>query len=201
MTVKIQAPLAFVDTETTGLNPDVHEVWELAIIKRVGSVDVETVYQVQPGRLADAEPKALEIGRFHERMVVPGGSKCAVVRPAVEPGTADRAEPIGLDALRQQVTGLLRGAVLVGSNTQFDATFIRKLLGRPATPPWHYRPVNALELAAGRVMATGGEINVPWRSYDVSRAVGVEPPPPAAAHAALVDARWARDVFDSVVAL
>lgn len=85
--------LAFVDTETTGLDPDRHEIWEVALIVReevepepreiierdgpeiVGRtlesqprrmIDTEYVWQL-PVDLARADLIALNIGRFHER--------------------------------------------------------------------------------------------------------------------------------------
>lgn len=185
--------VVFIDTETTGLNPDTHEIWELAIIKRVmdgdRTTDVEAVYQIRPDMVL-ADHKALEIGRFHDRFVVPGTAKCAIV------GADDRAEPIGLDALRYQVGGLLKDATLVGSNPSFDATFTRKLLGRPPRVPWHYRVVDVIDLAAGALLAHGVPVNLPWKSEEISRMMNVEPPQGDARHSALGDARWVRDLFD-----
>lgn len=189
--------IAFVDTETTGLNPDTHEVWELAIIKRVPtgdrSTDVEVVYQIRPD-LVLADDKALEIGRFHDRFRAPPPTKCAIV-------DGENVEPISVDSLRYQVSRLLQGATMVGSNPAFDATFIRKLLGRPATVPWNYRTMDVATLAAGFLVGRGTPHwtrSLPLSSRLMSEAVGVAPPPPGVAHAALADARWARDVWDAV---
>ena len=77
--------------------------------------------------------------------------------------------------------------------------------------PWHYRPIDIATLAAGYRYgqaasgAYGGDFTfptdypqVPYRSYELSRAVGVEPPAKAEAHTALGDARWAKAVYDAV---
>lgn len=186
--IKIKAPLVFIDTETTGLDLDRHEVWEIAIIQRMpDGPDVETVYQVTPD-LAYADARALEIGRFHDRFKVPPGANAAVI-------DADgRVHAIHREAVRLRLDQALRGAVLVGSNTAFDASFMRKFLH---AAPWHYRVVNAVELAAGALLAWGHPLTLPWSSADVSERVGVAPPPAGEAHQALVDARWARDVFDA----
>lgn len=193
----LEAPLVFTDTETTGLNPDQHEAWEVAIIKRVPqgdrTVDVETVYQLRPDMVL-ADDVALEIGRFHDRFKVPPGASAAVIS-----ADGQHAEEITTNEFRRQVAGLTRNAVMVGSNTQFDHTFIRKALGRPEEVPWHYRPVNAIELAVGVLIERGIKIEFPWSSTGVSRRLGVEPPSKDEAHTALADARWARDVFDAVV--
>jgi DNA polymerase III epsilon subunit-like protein len=184
-------PIVFIDTETTGLNPDRHEVWELAIItRRSGQTDTERVYQVRPD-LVIADDEALKINRFHDRFKVPDDARAALM-------LGDHAQRIELSTLRQNLMQTMAGAVLVGSNTQFDATFTRKLLGNPDESPWHYRPVNALELAAGWLLGRGEEVPVPWSSAEISRRVGVHPPSKHTSHTALPDARWARDVFDVV---
>lgn len=181
-------PFAFVDTETTGLRPDTHMIWELAIIKRLpDGPDIETVFQIRPD-LVMADEEALEIGRFHDRFKVPPGQRAAVIE-------GDNVLPLEVSTLRYEVDRLLRGTVLVGSNTAFDASFLFAML---RDQPWHYRVVNALELAAGSLLARGEDVPMPWSSADISRRVGVEPPGRDAAHTALADARWARDVFDAV---
>lgn len=58
-------PVCFVDTETTGLDPDRHQIWEVALILPDGA---GYVWQL-PVDLARADPIALNIGRFHERRV------------------------------------------------------------------------------------------------------------------------------------
>jgi hypothetical protein len=78
--------LVFLDTETTGLNPWHHEVWEIAVITRkviehedqpTQTVDEEHVFHVKPD-LTKADPTALRICRYYERTrarrVATGGS-------------------------------------------------------------------------------------------------------------------------------
>lgn len=191
MPFNFKNPLVSVGTETTGLDPDRHEIWELALIRvQTDGTYAEIVYQIRPD-LTAADPEALEINRFHERFRVPDGEHAAVVDTH-----SGRAHPIALDNLREIVTYALWRSVLIGSNTTFDATFLRKLLDGNA--PWHYRVVNALELAAGALMARGVEVPIPWDSAEVSRLIGVEPPDKKSAHTALADARWASDVFNAV---
>lgn len=58
------AALAFVDTETTGLDPDRHEIWEVGLILRDGEgAEVEYEWQL-PVDLGKADPVALDIGQF-----------------------------------------------------------------------------------------------------------------------------------------
>jgi hypothetical protein len=54
--------VVFLDTETTGLDPDRNEIWDLAFI-RDGK---EYEYKFSPD-LTRADPIALKIGHFYER--------------------------------------------------------------------------------------------------------------------------------------
>ncbi|MFE9812355.1 hypothetical protein [Streptomyces sp. NPDC005548] len=194
--------ICFVDTETTGLNPDVHDVWEIAIIKRCpGGPDWEHHWQIRPTELhlaQSADPKALEIGRYYQRMALPNGCHYAQLPPDGTPVPVTRTE------LLETVTYLLKNSVMVGSNPAFDAAFLNRLLD---ASPWHYRTVDIATLAAGYVQGLADATQypdgtptaqLPYSSRGLSTAVGVEPPGPDTAHTALGDARWARDVYDAV---
>ncbi|WP_435246394.1 3'-5' exonuclease [Streptomyces sp. NRRL F-5630] len=187
--------LAFVDTETTGLDPFLHEAWEIAVIVREGDgPDVEHTFRIRPD-LSLADPEALKINRYMERVTAPGWE------------WEDRL----LAALG--LYPLLDSAIMIGSNPAFDAEMLAHLLGRyyEKPKPWHYRTVDIATLAAGRKYGMvdvaqqvgakaypSDEIRIPFSSRDLSRWVGVEPPGDGVAHTALGDARWARDVWDAV---
>jgi oligoribonuclease (3'-5' exoribonuclease) len=193
--------LAFTDTETTGLDPVRHALWEIAIIRREpDGTETEHLWQIRPTRaeLAVADLEALCINRYHDRAAVPGAAVAADM-------LADAA-PLGYLDVARRVFAALDGAVLVGSNPHFDASFLHRFL-QTGRVPWHYRPVDVATLAAGYVHGASDATQypgadaasaLPFSSRDLSRAVGVEPPGPDAAHTALGDARWARDVFDAV---
>ncbi|WP_435643384.1 3'-5' exonuclease [Streptomyces sp. H49] len=189
-----QPRIAFVDCETTHLDAEIGEAWEVAVILRTETdgrpTDREFVWQFAIDETA-ADPKSLRIGRYHERHLVDPEWGAAWTGPGpVLP--CSRASAV------EAIASVLAGAVLVGSNPGFDERFLRKLLG-PGSARWHYRPYDIVQLAAAKigVQAAGP---LPWSSHALSQAVGIEPPTADAAHTALGDARWARDVFDAVMA-
>jgi DNA polymerase III epsilon subunit-like protein len=189
--------IAFVDTETTGLDPFLHDAWEIAVILRADGRDAEHVLRVEPD-LTNADPEALRINRYHQRATAPGWV------------WDDR------ETAARRLHDLLDGAVLIGSNPAFDAEMITHLLGRyHGNPrPWHYRTIDVVTLAVGSLYGRAAEhalrgnaswlvgvqhkVGWPWASYDVSRHLGIEPPAPEVGHQALPDARWVRDLWDAI---
>ncbi|MYU24512.1 exonuclease domain-containing protein [Streptomyces sp. SID8352] len=190
--------IAFVDTETTGLDPFLHDAWEIAVILRADGQDQEHILRIEPD-LTNATPEALRINRFHARTADPAW-------------VWDKRE-----AAARRLHPLLDGAVLVGSNPAFDAEMLTHLLGRyfDQPRPWHYRTIDTTTLAVGALYGRAAErtradcdatwyskvaraVGWPWHSRDVSRLVQVEPPAPDVAHTALGDARWVRDLWDQV---
>ena len=170
--------LVFLDTETTGLHA-ARQAWEIAMIRRqAGRTD--RLHLFVRVSLETAEPKALEVGRYAERF---------------DPGTAiTRREAASL------VNLWTAGAVVIGSNPQFDLHTLGRLLRAYGhAPSWHYRPLCVATLAAGYLggySIAGGRFS----SYKVSRALGVEPPAADVAHTAMGDAEWTMRLFDRITA-
>ncbi|MBH0247241.1 hypothetical protein I3W98_37515, partial [Streptomyces cavourensis] len=137
--------LAFIDTETTGLDPDRHAVWEIAvIIRNPNQPDWEHHWQIRQPELhltRVAQPEALNIGRYYDRMAIPDDYFVGQI--------GGDGKPVGMShkTLAYDLTRILDGAVLIGSNPAFDAAFLRVFLD--GDTPWHYRTIDVATLAAG----------------------------------------------------
>lgn len=186
--------VVFLDTETTGLDADCHQVWEVAAITEDGQ---EHVWLLDRISLAAADPIALSISGFHDRH--PHGY-------AYE----GQAETTNHLQFALDFTRLTHGAHLVGAVVSFDEERIRRLLlERGFVPSWHYHLIDVEALAVGylnglaaysidwrrNLRSLGG---LPWRSDDLSRMCGVEAPSDDERHTALGDARWAKRLYEAI---
>lgn len=171
------APIAFVDTETFGLNPDVHPIWEIAVIRG----DEEHCWQVwrSVSQLALADTEALTINGFHDRV-----------------GTLELLTP--LESIERFVQ-LTDGCHLAGAVVSFDEERIRReyvdLLGHPGRFPWHYHLIDVEAMAVGALTALGQTVSLPWNSDDLGDRLGVPAEP--GRHSALADARWAKAIYEA----
>lgn len=113
--------LVFLDTETTGLEPEKHEVWEIAWAVNGGPISV--VQLSHSIRTADAV--AFEhngyLDRYHRANVISGREELK---------------------LRES----FRGATLVCANPTYDRMMLRARWG---LEPWHYRSIDVESMAFG----------------------------------------------------
>jgi len=133
-------PLAFIDLETTGLDPARHEILEIGVIR----VDARTLtaldatdVRIRPRHIEVADPEALRRNGYSER-----GWEGATDLPQA----LDRVAP------------LLVGATLAGHNVGFDRAFLeaawRATCGPPPDLDHHHLDTASLAwplLAAGRI--------------------------------------------------
>lgn len=117
--------LVFLDTETTGLDPALHQVWEIAYAVDDGPI----LSAIVRHDLRYATGEALEIGGHNTRCL------------ADHQDSADWA--VGWIAT---LLGSLDGATLVGANPAFDAAMLRARWGHA---PWHYRLLDIEAYAMG----------------------------------------------------
>lgn len=183
--------LAFIDTETTSLDPWRRKVWEVAVIlRRPGgnaNTDVQRHFFIRTDdlNLADADPLSLHIGRFYERHPNPYGRTVGVAGMA------------GVDSVASILAEELRGAVLIGANVWFDAAGLSQIMRDGALAPecWDYHLVDITAYAAGVLRGKMGA--PPWSFAAAQAACGVT----LAAedrHTALGDARAVRDCWDAL---
>ena len=184
-----ERPLAFIDVETTGLDPQRHEVTELAVVfdahwlnttaapwtRRVNVMGDTAVYttKVKPARLDQADPIALQVNGFnaYEWGSAPSAS---AVAPIV-------AELLGRNAANP---------VIVGHNVQFDISFLSALLRQGGvTEQLSHRAVDTYTLAFEHLAPCG----LDSLSLDnIRRFLDL---PTQGAHRALKDALDARLVY------
>lgn len=215
--------IVFVDVETTGLDPDRHAIWEVALITPDGA---EHVWQFPVDEVA-ADPGALKISGWYERRWEVAGADQGYVCI----GSSDvhlyrtegdrRAVPPSIQgAWAECFRDLVGTAHMCGAVVSFDEERLRRLLLRHGIRPrWHYHLIDVEALAAGWLAAIrrdasdlGGAasdpitehcVNMvtarpPWDSGELSRAVGVNPDD-FDRHTALGDARWAKAIYEAVL--
>lgn len=193
--------LAFVDIETTSLDRERAEVWEVGLIIRdpVVGRDDEFVWQL-PVDLFDADPMSLKISGFYERRWVERDWPAASADEGLTGNVVVPANNMGRWA--REFVKLTLGAHLVGNVPSFDDHHLQRLLRRHnQCAMWHYHLVDVEALAAGSISAHDEVQHLaapPWDSEELSRACYVDPDQ-YDRHSALGDARWARDLYDAVI--
>jgi DNA polymerase-3 subunit epsilon len=107
----------YLDTETTGLDPAVHEVIEVAVVREEvfypytgpGTVTETRCWKIAPRHIETASPEALKVNGY-----TPEGWAGAV--------------PFG--DIAEELVGLLKGGTLIGHNPKFDTGFLAAELKR-----------------------------------------------------------------------
>lgn len=219
----VDGRIVFVDTEFTTLDRERRQVWEIAVIIRdPGMPDIEVEWQVRPA-LTDASPDSLRIGRYYRRCRIQdkqAGTGLIIVCPdhrELRPGEVpDLGRLTTAEAIAAQLAPALDGAFLVGAVVSNDElvldTFLRRN-GQALTNHYRIRCVETLTLGylhgrrQERAEWLGGQDAVekpaqipgpPWDTKELTLQAGCTVTPPELAHRALVDARWARQLWDRV---
>ncbi len=166
-------PLAFIDLETTGINPSVHEIIEIGIVLARQSkepqrplVEVERMcLKVRPEHIERADPKALQVNHYNEE---------------------DWKDAITFREASVILDEKLRGHALVAQNVAFDMGFLARAYereGKSLDAIIHYYKYDLGSMVIGKEY---------WnREYqrftlnELARNIGVEN---TKAHTALADA-------------
>lgn len=187
--------VVFLDTETTGLNPQLDQIWDVAWCFRDFETLTETWYQFyvqhDTGRAKSLPPEYL--ADYQERY---------------RPDEAVSRAQIGwllADTIKPAKGG--PAPLLVGSNPQFDTrrlegTFVE---GR-VEAPWLYKPFDVEAAVSGYLLGRAKAKNNRYQpdagilnSNALSRALGVEPAN-FNRHTGHGDVAWARAQFDRLFA-
>lgn len=185
------AKIAFVDTETTGLNRRLHDMWELAMevyeVTDAGMLgrQVESVHIFTMPVMADADPTALRMNKFYQRTNEPSFEWAADEYAAA----AHVAQILGTDDCH-----------VAGMQVDFDLAFIEKWLRENGEQQaWHYHAIELESFMVGAIAASGSGTALPWKSDNLSKSLGIEPPSKEQRHTAVGDAQWCVRVWESVM--
>ena len=101
-------PQSFIDIETTGLDPGIHEILEFSILRRDPSSGIEsknTIY-FEPQHIHTADPKALEVNGYN---------------PENDVASIRKHPLVALD----HIVSMLKDTIIIGHNVSFDLNFIK----------------------------------------------------------------------------
>lgn len=206
-------PLAFIDTETTGLDPRRRRIWELAVILADHHAESRTLtvtsrwcefVHVDRQAMARAEPNALRLTGYHQRIA---GQRI-----------------VAADAAAAYVAEATAGRHLVGAVPSFDERSLDDMLrAHGHCGAWHYHLIDVLALAAGWLAGAADAMEdcsatvtrdaaayvaeaiaqqrtaaaPPWRSDDLTAELGVTITRDDR-HTAMGDADWAMRTYAAV---
>ncbi len=129
----------FLDTETTGLKPDRHEMISFAIILHNNDAEIYRTHQkITPLRLNEADPEALKVNRYTYESW----------RDSIHPSKA----ALWLRDFFNQWPDML----IVGHNPRFDIGFIKALVA-PHYPDFelNHRAIDTKQLALATLFPLG----------------------------------------------
>jgi DNA polymerase III epsilon subunit-like protein len=163
--------MIFVDTETTGLDLDRHEVWEIGMVMADSDnpfTEPETaLVRVEPTWMENADPGALRVNRYYSKTAhLRGTSRASGVDPTGETWSDPYSVAVYLCLL-------FENAIIVGNNPAFDEMFLAKFAREHSQTlaPFH-RKINVVDMALQRChdMASGNiKSDIPNLAEDATR--------------------------------
>jgi DNA polymerase III subunit epsilon len=166
MSLLSELDIAWVDVETTGLQPDQHELLEVAVVRTTPRLEIvgQATVRIKPSRIDRADAKALAVCGY---------------------SAEEWADALPLRDALCEVAPHLEGAAVAGHNLWFDWSFITRgfRLADLAMPATDYHRIDTATLA-WQLAATGEALGV---GLDAAcAALGIPPRPEP--HRALDDA-------------
>lgn len=171
--------LAFVSTATTGAHVELHEVWEVGLVR--WPEGEERCWLLPIGRLDRADQGALRAGGFHRRH--PQGNVFAGM-------PAEAVMQRDLQRFASELAELTHERHLVGMGVASDADRLGRLMrSQNVAASWDSQLVDLGALLAGHLGA-----RPPWCTEELSRRLGVDPED-FDRHASLGNCRWAAAAY------
>ena len=170
-----KVPLMFLDTETTGLEPQ-HEVIQIGVVAMNGE---EYEWKIKPERIDLADPEALKINRY-------------------DPGKwEEEGRPSG--EVCRELASMLQQTQMVCCNPTFDITYLRYSFIENGISPRHlaYPKPLCVAIFAAPIMSVAEGLGIP-SLRKMCDYFGV---PNDGAHDALEDARMTREIYIKAVDL
>jgi|JI10StandDraft_1071094.scaffolds.fasta_scaffold17997_3 DNA polymerase III epsilon subunit-like protein len=174
--------LAFVDTETTGLDVDRHELIEIGCVlarqewtdgklKLIPEKEFEV--KIKPTRIVDADPIALRVNGYNE------------------------ADWIFAHDLKEAMTlfsEVTKDAIFIAHNLAFDASYIDKAFRTTGVPnQMHYPRIDTISVAFAKLH---GNDDLKYSLHALSEHFGIKN---ANAHTALSDARTLCQLYEKIM--
>lgn len=172
--------LIFVDIETTGTDPEKHEIIELAYIlvrqdKGAFTVVEERELKIKPEHIETAEPTALRINGYDEGQWIFASSLADAMKLFSEKS---------------------KGAVFVAQNVTFDYSFIERALTKTGVPnEMFYAKLDTISMAYAKLYKDPRAEK--FQLKKLCEYFGIENPK---AHTALADTRATFEVFKRLMA-
>lgn len=176
--------LAFVDVETTGLDPDKHEIIELGLVlvrqKGGEGKDFEVIdeidFKIKPERIEDADPQSLKVNGYDASQWIFANSL-----------------PEAMKAFSEKT----KDAIFVAHNLTFDNAFVEKAFQKTGIANQMFYPkIDTISLAYAKLH---GNLKVEkFRLQKLCEYFGIQN---SNAHTALADCRALFEVYKRLMSL
>lgn len=175
--------LVFIDTETTGLDPDKHEIIELGVI--IAEYDPETKaliekeiidLKIRPEHIETAEAVALRINGYNE---------------------ADWIFAVDLKSAMQKLQKASEGGIMIAHNMSFDYLFLEHSFRKAGVEnKMHYHKIDTISVAFAKL---GGVEDIgKYSMYALCDRFGIKN---QKAHSAYSDTRALFELFQKLMSL
>lgn len=169
--------LVFVDLETTGLNPDVHEITEIGCLVVSGKTfEIELVYEekVKPVNIEKASREALEIYHYSEK-------KWKGAKP--------------LKKVLEKIASIAPGGLITGWNVSFDWWFLDKAFRKfKMEPDFDHHRIDVMSIAYAKLYSKKKVERLGLRK--IAPYFGISLPE---THGAMVDIRTTYEIFKKLM--